>query len=199
MKKILITGFEPFGGEKINPAWEAVKRLKDRTEGRELIKLEIPTSFQKAAALVLQKMKEIEADVVISVGQAGGSYGILVERVAINMADARIPDNEDYQPVDLKIVEEGENAYFSTLDIKKLVAAVKDLGIPSEVSNSAGTYVCNYVLYSVLHAIAKSGSPTKAGFIHVPYIPQQVVEKKETASMDLESIVKALEKIVDLV
>lgn len=199
MKKILITGFEPFGGEKINPAWEAVKRLKDRTESRELIKLEIPTSFQKAAALVLQKMKEIEADVVISVGQAGGSYGILVERVAINVADARIPDNEDYQPVDLKIVEEGENAYFSTLDIKKLVAAVKDLGIPSEVSNSAGTYVCNYVLYSVLHAIAKSGSPTKAGFIHVPYIPQQVVEKKETASMDLESIVKALEKIVDLV
>lgn len=195
MKKVLITGFDPFGGEKINPAWEAVKRISEMEEV-DLVKLQIPTSFQKAAEKVILKIEEENPDIIICVGQAGGSYEVLAERVAINIADGRIADNDGYQPVDEIIQENGENAYFSSLEIKKIVLKLKEAGIPAAVSNSAGTYVCNYVLYSVLHYIQEKKKNTKAGFIHLPYLPEQVLDKRETPYMELSTMVKALELVV---
>lgn len=149
--KVLITGFDPFGGEPINPAWEAVKRLPDNIDGVEIVKLQIPTVFKKSAKKLFENIDTVKPDVVICVGQAGGRYEFCVERVAINLDDGRIPDNEGYQPVDVKVFEDGENAYFSNLPIKAMVEEVKKAGIPAAVSNTAGTYVCNHIMYSLLY------------------------------------------------
>lgn len=150
--KVLITGFDPFGGEKINPAWEAVKALPDNIDGIEVVKLQIPTVFKKSAKKLFENIDSVKPDVVICVGQAGGRYEFSVERVAINVDDGRIPDNDGYQPVDSPVFEDGENAYFSTLPIKAIVEEVKKVGIPSAVSNTAGTYVCNHIMYlSLIH------------------------------------------------
>ena len=189
--KILVTGFDPFGGEPTNPAIEAVKRIDDNIEGAEIIKLEIPTVFHKAADVVEEKIKEVNPDVVLSVGQAGGRYGICVERVAINQDDARIEDNEGKQPIDVAIREDGAPAYFSTLPIKAMVEEIKKENIPASVSNTAGTFVCNHIMYQDLYLAEKYGN-IKAGFIHVPFLTEQVVDKKDTASMSLEDIVKGL-------
>ena len=189
--KILVTGFDPFGGEPTNPAIESVKRIDDNIEGAEIIKLEIPTVFHKAADVVEEKIKEVKPDVVLSIGQAGGRYGITVERVAINQDDARIEDNEGNQPIDVKIREDGAPAYFSTLPIKAMVEEIKKENLPASVSNSAGTFVCNHIMYQDLYLAEKYGD-IKAGFIHVPFLTEQVVDKKDTASMSLEDIVKGL-------
>ncbi|MDO5047221.1 MAG: pyroglutamyl-peptidase I [Anaerococcus sp.] len=193
--KILITGFDPFGGEKTNPAIEAVKRIDEDIKGAEIYKLEIPTVFGKSADLVESKIKEIKPDVILSIGQAGGRYDITVERVAINEDDARIADNEGNQPIDTKIREDGENAYFATLPIKAMVEEIKKEGIPASISNSAGTFVCNHIMYQDLYLAEKYGN-IKAGFIHVPFLPEQVKDKPNTASMSLESIVKGLNAAV---
>ena len=189
--KILVTGFDPFGGEPTNPAIESVKRIDDNIEGAEIIKLEIPTVFHKAADVVEEKIKEVNPDVVLSIGQAGGRYGITVERVAINEDDARIEDNEGNQPIDVAIREDGAPAYFSTLPIKAMVEEIKKENLPASVSNTAGTFVCNHIMYQDLYLAEKYGN-IKAGFIHVPYLTEQVVDKKDTASMSLEDIVKGL-------
>ena len=189
--KILVTGFDPFGGEPTNPAIESVKRIDDNIEGAEIIKLEIPTVFHKAADVVEEKIKEVKPDVVLSIGQAGGRYGITVERVAINQDDARIEDNEGKQPIDVAIREDGAPAYFSTLPIKAMVEEIKKENLPASVSNTAGTFVCNHIMYQDLYLAEKYGN-IKAGFIHVPYLTEQVVDKKDTASMSLEDIVKGL-------
>lgn len=191
--KVLITGFDPFGGEKINPAWEAVKRVSDKIEGADIIKLQIPTVFKKSAQKLFENIEKENPDIVICVGQAGGRYEFCVERVAINLDDGRIPDNEGYQPVDVKVFEDGENAYFSNLPIKAMVEEVKKTGIPAAVSNTAGTYVCNHIMYSLLYYINKNKLNIKGGFIHVPYITEQVLDKKNTPYMDLNTITKALE------
>lgn len=191
--KVLITGFDPFGGEKINPAWEAVKALPDNIDGIEAVKLQIPTVFKKSAKKLFENIDSVKPDVVICVGQAGGRYEFSVERVAINVDDGRIPDNDGYQPVDSPVFEDGENAYFSTLPIKAIVEEVKKVGIPSAVSNTAGTYVCNHIMYSLLYYLNKNNLNIKGGFIHVPFIPEQVVEKKNTPYMELTRITKALE------
>lgn len=191
--KVLITGFDPFGGEKINPAWEAVKALPDNIDGIEVVKLQIPTVFKKSAKKLFENIDSVKPDVVICVGQAGGRYEFSVERVAINIDDGRIPDNDGYQPVDSFVFEDGENAYFSTLPIKAIVEEVKKVGIPSAVSNTAGTYVCNHIMYSLLYYLNKNNLNIKGGFIHVPFIPEQVVEKKNTPYMELTRITKALE------
>lgn len=196
--KVLITGFDPFGGEKINPAWEAVKALPDNIDGIEVVKLQIPTVFKKSAKKLFENIDSVKPDVVICVGQAGGRYEFSVERVAINIDDGRIPDNDGYQPVDSPVFEDGENAYFSTLPIKAIVEEVKKVGIPSAVSNTAGTYVCNHIMYSLLYYLNKNNLNKnnlniKGGFIHVPFIPEQVVEKKNTPYMELTRITKALE------
>ena len=140
--KVLITGFDPFGGESINPALEAVKMIPENIEGAQVIKLEIPTVFRKSLKKIEEKIEEINPDVVISIGQAGGRFGVTPERVAINIDDARIEDNEGNQPIDISIYEDGESAYFSNLPIKAMVKEMVDNGIPASVSNTAGTFVC---------------------------------------------------------
>ncbi len=189
--KILVTGFDPFENEPTNPAIESVKRIDDEIEGAEIVKLEIPTVFQKSADVVEAKIREIKPDVVLSVGQAGGRYGITVERVAINQDDARIKDNEGNQPIDVKIREDGQSAYFASVPIKAMVEEIKKEKLPASVSNTAGTFVCNHIMYQDLYLAEKYGN-IKAGFIHVPYLTEQVVDKKDTASMSLDDIVKGL-------
>ncbi|UZP04918.1 pyroglutamyl-peptidase I [Clostridium botulinum] len=191
--KVLITGFDPFGGESINPALEAVKKLPNTISNAEIIKLEIPTVFKKSLEKIEANILAHKPDIVISIGQAGGRFGITPERVAINIDDARIEDNEKNQPIDLKVFEDGENAYFTTLPIKAMVKEMQESSIPSSVSNSAGTFVCNHVMYGVLYMINKKYPNIKGGFIHVPYIPSQVVNKPNMPSMSIEDISKGLE------
>ncbi|ACD22228.1 pyroglutamyl-peptidase I [Clostridium botulinum] len=191
--KVLITGFDPFGGESINPALEAVKKLPNTISNAEIIKLEIPTVFKKSLDKIEENILAHKPDILISIGQAGGRFGITPERVAINIDDARIQDNEKNQPIDLKVFEDGENAYFTTLPIKAMVKEMQEAGIPSSVSNSAGTFVCNHVMYGVLYMINKKYPNIKGGFIHVPYIPSQVVNKPNMPSMSIEDISKGLE------
>ncbi|NME81576.1 pyroglutamyl-peptidase I [Clostridium sp. SM-530-WT-3G] len=191
--KVLITGFDPFGGENINPALEAVKKLPDTVAGAEVIKLEIPTVFRKSLEKIEENIQKHNPDIVISIGQAGGRFGITPERVAINIDDARIPDNETNQPIDLPIYEDGENAYFTTLPIKAMIEEMKKGQIPCSVSNTAGTFVCNHVMYGILYMAAKKYPNIKGGFIHVPYIPAQVIDKPNMPSMSIDDIAKGLE------
>lgn len=197
--KNLITGFDPFGGEPVNPALEAVKLMKDEIAGAKIIKLEIPTVFRKSVEKIHEMMKAEQPDVVLSIGQAGGRFGVTPERVAINVDDARIKDNEGNQPVDTPIFTDGEAAYFSNLPVKAMVEAIKNKGLPSTLSNSAGTFVCNHVMYGVLYYIHKEFPNVRGGFIHVPFITDQVVTKPNVASMALADITEALESAVEAI
>lgn len=195
----MITGFDPFGGEPVNPALEAVKLMKDEIAGAKIIKLEIPTVFRKSVEKIHEMMKAEQPDVVLSIGQAGGRFGVTPERVAINVDDARIKDNEGNQPVDTPIFTDGEAAYFSNLPVKAMVEAIKNKGLPSTLSNSAGTFVCNHVMYGVLYYIHKEFPNVRGGFIHVPFITDQVVTKPNVASMALADITEALEAAVEAI
>lgn len=197
--KCLVTGFDPFGGEEINPALEAVKLLPEEINGAKIVKLEIPTVFGKSAEVVQTKIEEIQPDVVLNIGQAGGRFAISPERVAINVDDARIPDNEGNQPVDEAIQPQGQPAYFSQLPIKAMVAAMKEAGIPAVVSNTAGTFVCNHIMYQVQYMIDTKYPEMKGGFIHVPFIPQQVVDKVGQPAMSIEDIAKGLTAAVEAI
>lgn len=190
--KVLITGFTPFGGEDINPAYEAVKGLEDIINGAQIIKKEISTVFHKSIE-ELDKLIEVEnPDIVICVGQAGGRYDITLERVAINIDDARIADNDGNQPIDEKIYANGENAYFTSLPIKAMVQIMREEGIPASISNTAGTFVCNHLMYGLLYLIHNKYNSIRGGFIHVPYSTQQVISKGNVASMSIEDITKGL-------
>ena len=193
--KLLLTAFTPFDGEKINPALEAVKLVKDRIVNILIVKLEVPTVFGKSIDTVREAIEREKPDFVLSIGQAGGRAEICPERVAINLDDARIPDNEGNQPIDEPIFPDGENAYFSTLPVKAMVEAIRKEGLPSSLSNSAGTYVCNHLMYGVLYYLDKRPG-MKAGFIHVPYIPEQVKNKKDIPSLELSEIVRGLEAAI---
>lgn len=195
--KVLISGFDPFGGEPINPALEAVKLLPDNIAGVEVIKVEIPTVFNKSIKALEHSIEEHKPDAVICVGQAGGRFAVMPERVAINIDDARIKDNEGNQPIDIKIKEDGENAYFSNLPIKAMVKNMVDNGFPGAVSNTAGTFVCNHIMYGLLYLIDKKYPNMKGGFIHVPYIPNQVVTKPNTPYMNLQDISRCLELCIE--
>lgn len=195
--KVLISGFDPFGGEPVNPALEAVKLLPDNIAGAEVIKIEIPTVFKKSIEALEKSIEEHKPDAVICVGQAGGRFAVTPERVAINIDDARIEDNEGKQPIDIKIKEDGENAYFSNLPIKAMVKNMMDNGFPGAVSNTAGTFVCNHVMYGVLYLIDKKYPNMKGGFIHVPYIPNQVIKKPNTPYMSTQDISKCLELCIE--
>jgi pyroglutamyl-peptidase len=197
--KILLTGFEPFNGEKINPSLEVIKALPDEIKGAEIIKLSVPTVFGKCAAVVKEAMKEEQPDYVVHIGQAGGRYGITPERIAINQDDASIPDNEGNQPIDLPIQPEGENAYFSTLPNKAMVKAVRDAGIPATLSNSAGTFVCNHLMYQTLHLTHTEFPTIKAGFIHIPFLAEQVMERLGTQWMSLHEMKKGLTAAVEAI
>lgn len=199
-RKILVTGFAPFGGEPVNPAWEAVKRLPDRAAGMELIKLEIPTSFARCVSAVEASVAAHLPDAVLCVGQAGGRACVSVERVAINLADARIADNDGNQPAEQPIRAGGPAAYFATLPVKAMVRNIQARGIPCQLSYSAGTYVCNCVMYHTLHLAAERFPGLRAGFIHVPYLPGQAVSKPAaTPSMELSTLVRALEAAVEAI
>ena len=193
--KIIVTGFDPFGGEKINPSIECVKALTE-IEGVELIRLELPTVFKESAKRLNEVINDVKPDAVLSVGQAGGRAGITMERIAINVDDARIPDNISQQPIDEEIQVESEAAYFSTLPIKRIVKAIREAGISAEVSNSAGTFVCNHIMYQALFAATKADKPFKAGFMHIPFIPEQTTDKP---SLPLEESTKALQIAIETI
>ena len=193
--KIIVTGFDPFGGEKINPSIECVKALPE-VEGVELIRLELPTVFKESAKRLNEVINDVKPDAVLSVGQAGGRAGITMERIAINVDDARIPDNISQQPIDEAIQLDGEAAYFTTLPIKRIVKAIREAGIPAEVSNSAGTFVCNHIMYQALFAATKADKPFKAGFMHIPFIPEQTTDKP---SLPLEESTKALQIAIETI
>ncbi|MCI9570086.1 MAG: pyroglutamyl-peptidase I [Lachnospiraceae bacterium] len=194
--KVLITGFDPFGGESINPAWEAVKLLPDEIAGAQIVKLQIPTVVNKSIQKIYDSICAEKPDIVLSIGQAGGRFAVTPERVAINITDARIPDNEGNQPIDVPIFEDGDAAYFSNLPVKAMVQAIKDAGYPSVLSNTAGTYICNHVMYGILYYIKKEFPNIRGGFIHVPYAASQVVNKPATPSMSLADIAASIEAAV---
>ena len=195
--KVLISGFDPFEKEKINPSYEAVKLIKNNIKDAEIIKVEISTVFKKSISQLEGYIEQHDPDIVISVGQAGGRFDFTIERVAINLDDARIPDNEQNQPIDEKVYEDGENAYFTNLPIKAMVKKIKDNGLPASVSNTAGTFVCNHIMYGILYLINKKYPEKKGGFIHVPYIPEQTVLKPNMPSMSLDNITRCLELAIE--
>ena len=198
--KILVTGFDPFGGESVNPAYEAVKLLPDVIGGAEIFKLEIPTVFSLSGPAVEEGIRKYQPDVVICVGQAGGRASISVEKVAINFVDARIPDNNGEQPLDEPLQADGPAAYFATLPVKAMVQHVKEAGLPCYLSFTAGTYVCNSIMYNVLYMCEKRYPGIRAGFIHVPYACGQVIDKANTTpSMPLETIAKSLEYAIEAI
>jgi len=196
---LLITGFDPFGGEKINPSIEAVKSLPDEILGAKIMKLELPTSRKRAMACIEEAIAKENPDVILSVGQAGGRTGITVERVGLNVDDFRIPDNDGDQPVDERIVPDGPDAYFVTLPIKKIVENIRERGISAAVSNTAGTFVCNHVIYGTRHLIETKYPGKRSGFIHIPYLPEQIVDKKEMPSMALETIIDGLTAAIEMI
>ena len=185
MKHLIITGFDPFGGETVNPSWEAVSRLPDIIGDYRLTKLQIPTVFGTAADTVLAAAAEDAPDVILCVGQAGGRDAVTPERIAVNIRDARIADNAGNQPDGIPIIENSPAAYLSTLPVKDMAKAIRDAQIPASVSNSAGTFVCNDTLYTLLHHF--HGSATRVGFLHVPNLPDQ-----GTPSLPLDAVVTAL-------
>lgn len=186
MKKLLMTGFEAFGGETINPSWEAVARLPEAIGEYSLTKLRLPVVFGEAAQIAISAAEEGNFDAVLCIGQAGGRSAITPELVGINLRHATISDNNGNQPKDEPIAEGGSAAYFSTLPVREMSEAIKAVGLPSAVSYSAGAYVCNDLLYSLLSHF--DGSGTRAAFIHIPYSTEQ----GKQPSMELEDIVRGL-------
>ena len=194
--KILVTGFDPFGGEKVNPALEVVKSLPSVIHGAEIRWVEIPTVFYKSAEVLETAIVRYQPDAVLCIGQAGGRTSLTPERVAINQDDARIPDNQGNQPIDTPIRLDGQAAYFSTLPIKAMVQAIKEEGLPATVSNTAGTFVCNHLMYQALYLADKKFPHMRAGFMHIPYMTEQVINKSNTASMNLTDIVRGIEAAI---
>lgn len=195
--KLLLTAFDPFGGERINPALEAVKQMPDQIGGVQILKLEVPTVFGKSIETVAAAIRRERPDAVLCIGQAGGRRALTPEWVAINIDDARIPDNEGNQPIDRPIVADGPAAYFSTLPVKAMVQAMREAGVPAELSNSAGTFVCNHLLYGVLHILVREYPGVRGGFLHVPFIPEQAAARPSPVpSLPLEEIVRGLEAAV---
>ncbi len=199
--KLLITGFSPFGGESINPSYEAIKLVKDNISGAEIVKREIPTVFYKSVELLEQLIEETQPDIVICFGQSGGESKIRLEKVAINFDEARIEDNEGNRPIDKKIKEDGETAYFSNLPIKNALKNLTDKNIPSKISYSAGTFVCNHLFYGLMYLIDKKYKDLKGGFVHLPYLPEQAVKKENmpfmTKNMLSESISIILKTFIE--
>ena len=191
-KTFLLSGFDPFGGEQINPAYEVVRRLPEMMDFADvharIHTVEVPTVFGKSVECVCKEIDRLEPDYIICIGQAGGRFGITPERVAINIDDACIADNEGNQPLGQVIEKNGEAAYFSTLPINAICRRIRSQGIPSSISNTAGTFVCNHLMYGVLHHIVLSGKTMKAGFIHIPFLLEQVLNKSDTAGFSLQTL-----------
>lgn len=190
-KRLLITGFDAFGEQDVNPSWLAVQALPDQVGDFELCKLQIPTIFGTAAKAVLEAAEALQPHVILCVGQAGGRAAVTPERIAVNIRDARILDNAGNQPAGEAVAPDGPAAYFTTVPVKEMAQAIRDARIPGTVSNSAGAFVCNDVLYSLLHHYA--GTDTRVGFIHVPYIPRQ-----GSPSLPLEQTAAALKAAIQV-
>ncbi len=198
MKTVLVTGFDPFGGEAINPAWESVKRLADASSADyKIVVRQIPTVFDRSLEHLYAAIEETKPDLVLCIGQAGGRTDITVERVAINVNDARIPDNEGKQPIDTPVVQGGPAAYWSSLPIKAIVKELRENGVPASVSQTAGTFVCNHLFYGLMHAIATKHPSIRGGFIHIPYLPEQAARLSGQPSMAVETIVLGLRVAID--
>ncbi len=195
--KILVTGFDPFGEDDINPSYEAVKKLPDKIGRFEIAKAEIPTVFRKSKDVLRELMVSDDFNFVLAVGLAGGRSEMCVERVAINMDDARIPDNENNQPIDEMIEQEGPPAYFSNMPVKKMVQAMDEAGVPSRLSNTAGTFVCNHVLYQLGSLADTEFAAVKFGFIHVPYAKEHAENKNRMPAMPLDDIVRGLHAAIE--
>ncbi|WP_311409157.1 pyroglutamyl-peptidase I [Lancefieldella parvula] len=194
MPTILVTGFQPFGGEKINPAWEAIRVLPDSIVGSKVVKLQIPVVFGVGADVVSTAIDHINPDIVLCVGQAGGRAKITPEFVGINYRDARIPDNDGNQPHAQRIVEDGPDAYFATLPVRAMTEAMNKSGIPAALSYTAGTYVCNDVMYSMLHVLATKYPNARGAFMHVPFATEQATKQPvNTASLPIEVMARGLE------
>jgi pyroglutamyl-peptidase len=190
---ILLTGFDPFGGERVNPSWEAVHALHGRRiGGHRVVARLLPTEFAGSLRALKAAMREAAPAILLGVGQAGGRDRLSIERVAINLQDARIPDNAGAQPIDLPVIPGGPAAYFSSLPVKAMLAALQEHGLPAGLSHSAGTYVCNHIAYAMLHLAAKRRG-TRAGFIHIPYLPGQAAHLRGVPSMALDDMVRGLE------
>lgn len=193
---VLVTGFEPFDGEGLNPSWEICKALPASIGAARVHTLRVPTVFRAAIESVAAEVERLSPDVVLCLGQAGGRPALSVERVGINVDDARIPDNAGAQPIDQPIAANGPAAYFATVPVKAMVAGIREAGVPAAVSNSAGTFVCNHLLYGVLHYLAASGRAARAGFIHVPWLDTQAAGRAGAPSMALATMVRGVEAAV---
>ncbi|MFD5391607.1 pyroglutamyl-peptidase I [Streptomyces sp. NPDC127074] len=182
MTRVLLTGFEPFAGSDVNPSCQAVSLVAAAPPpGTEVTAVQLACVFGTALEQLAAAVEEADPDLVLCVGQAGGRPGVTVERVAINVDDARIPDNAGRRPIDEPVIEGGPAAYFASLPVKACVAAVREAGIPAAVSQTAGTFVCNHVFYGLAHLIATERPALRGGFVHLPYAPEQVVDRAEPA------------------
>ncbi len=197
---VLLTGFEPFDKDPVNPSWEVARALDGWVcEGATVRAVQLPCVFGKAIEQLDTALLQYQPTLVISLGLAGGRVDITPERVAINMDDARIPDNGGQQPVDASVVSGGPAAYFSTLPLKAIVRDLRAQGLPASVSNTAGTFVCNHIFYALMHRLAKRGDPsrTRGGFVHVPYLPEQAARNPGAPSMALATQVQALRVLIE--
>ncbi|MBT2415692.1 pyroglutamyl-peptidase I [Streptomyces sp. ISL-12] len=182
MTRVLITGFAPFDGERVNPSWQAASLVAaEPPAGLTVTATELPCAFGDSLDALREAVRTVGPDLVLCLGQAGGRPGVTVERVGINVDDARIPDNKGRQPVDEPVVPDGPAAYFSTLPVKACVAAMREAGVPAAVSHTAGTFVCNHVAYGLGHLIATEFPHIRGGFVHVPWAPEQVTDGQAPA------------------
>lgn len=194
--KALVTGFDAFAGDTVNPSSAAISRLK-RKAGRLAIHTAVlPTSFARSAITLRGAIHEVKPDIVLCVGQAGGRSELSLERVAINVQDARIADNDGKQPIDRPVVRDGAPAHFATLPIKACVAEMRRAGLPAGVSNTAGTFVCNHVFYALMDMAGRHGLNFRGGFLHIPYLPQQAALAGNAPSMSLDDIVRGIEIVL---
>jgi pyroglutamyl-peptidase len=195
--KALVTGFDAFGGDEVNPSSLAVGRLKKRLGKVAVQAAELPTSFARSTEALRAAIAKAKPDIVLCVGQAGGRSELCLERVAINVQDARIRDNDGKQPIDKPVVAGGPSAHFTTLPIKACVAAMRQAGLPAAVSNTAGTFVCNHIFYALMDMAAAHPSPLRGGFLHIPYVPEQAARLGGAPSMSVDDIVRGIEIILE--
>ncbi|TCV98006.1 pyroglutamyl-peptidase I [Biostraticola tofi] len=197
MKTILITGIEPFDNQAVNPSWEIARQLQRRQFGdAQVATCRLPCVFGLAAERLIEAVVVHRPLLVLALGQAGGRSKVSLERVAINIDDARIPDNHGEQPIDRPIISGGPAAYFSTLPLKAMVQAMVKAGVPAEVSQTAGTFVCNHIMYGLLHFLARADWPVRGGFIHVPYLPSQAAAHPGAPSMATATVLAGLEAAI---
>ncbi|MGO4580556.1 pyroglutamyl-peptidase I [Cupriavidus sp. 2TAF22] len=209
MRTVLLTGFEPFESEPVNPSWEAVRALDgerfgsapgdpDSPDAAIVVARQLPCVFGAANDAMADLLDALRPVLVIAVGQAGGRPEMSVERVAINVDDARIADNAGAQPVDVRIAEDGPAAYFASLPIKAIVRDMRAAGVPASVSQTAGTFVCNHVFYGLMHLLATQGVPAgvRGGFIHIPYLPEQAARHPGQPSLALATMIDGIRRAV---